>query len=85
MRDWSAQGAKVPRDSPKMEPGKNKHGGDQRTGPATTEISEFGNGLGEKHLIGVALKIAQDRGAEDGGDQMIKPKSGDLDEVNALA
>ncbi len=47
--------------------GEGKGGGDEGTGPASAEVGEFGNGLGEDDLVGVALKVAEDGRAEDGG------------------
>ena len=66
IRVWSAQGASVPRASPKTMPLKAEDGGDEGTCPAAAEISELGDRLGEDELVGVALEVAQDRGAEDG-------------------
>ena len=43
-------------------------GGDEGASPAAAEVSELGDGLGEDDLVGVALEVAQDGGAEDGGD-----------------
>ena len=36
--------------------------------PAAAEVGELGDGLGEDDLVGVALEVAKDGGAEDGGD-----------------
>src|SRR5471032_11343 len=67
MRAWSAQGARVPKNSPKSRPEKADRGG-ERPGPASAEVGELRDGLGEEDLDGVALEIAQDGGAEDSGD-----------------
>ena len=40
-------------------------GGDEGAGPASAEVRELGDGLGEKNLVGVALEVAEDRGSED--------------------
>ena len=42
--------------------------GHEGSGPPAAEIGELGDRLGEQHLVGVALEVAQDRRAEDGGD-----------------
>jgi hypothetical protein len=42
--------------------------GDERAGPASAQVGELADGLGEDHLVGVALEVAQHRRAEDGGD-----------------
>src|SRR5271170_6763065 len=41
---------------------------DEGARPAAAEVGEFGDGLGEDDLEGIALEVAQDRAAEDGGD-----------------
>jgi hypothetical protein len=48
-------------------PGEAEDGGDEGAGPTSAEVCEFGEGLGEEELVGVALKVAQDGGSEDGG------------------
>ena len=48
--------------------GEGEDGRDERAGPASAEVGELGDGLGEEDLVGVALEVAQDRRAEDGGD-----------------
>ena len=57
--------------------GKSKDGGDERTGPASAKVGEFGDGLCEEDLVGVALEVAQDRGAEDRGDHDDAEKPGE--------
>src|ERR1039457_4739676 len=47
--------------------GEDEQRSNQRSGPATAKVSELGDGLGEYQLIGVALKVAQNRGAEGRG------------------
>ena len=47
---------------------KGKDGGDEGAGPASAQVGEFRDGLGKEDLVGVALEIAKDAGAEDGGD-----------------
>ena len=68
MRVWSAQGAKVPRHVAEEQAGEGEDGGDEGAGPASAEVGELGDGLGKEDLVGVALEVAQDGGAEDGGD-----------------
>ena len=48
--------------------GEGEDGGDEGPGPASAQVGELRDGLGEEDLVGVALEIAQDGGAEDGGD-----------------
>ena len=50
------------------EAGEGEDGRDEGSGPASAEVGEFGDGLGEEDLKGVALKVAKDGRAEDGGD-----------------
>ena len=54
--------------SPKTSPLKQKTAGDEGAEPAAAQVGELGDRLGEDELIGVALKVAEDRGAEDRGD-----------------
>jgi hypothetical protein len=49
------------------QPRESEYGGDHRASPSPAEVREFGNGLGKDDLVGVALEVAEDRGAEDGG------------------
>ena len=51
-------------------------GGDERTSPASAEVRELRNGLGEKNLVGVALEIAEDRSSEDRGNHDHAEESG---------
>ncbi len=41
--------------------------GDEGSSPTSAEIGELGDGLGKEDLVGVTLEVAEDRGAEDGG------------------
>ena len=68
MRAWSAQGAKVPRKVPEHHAGEDENRGDEGAGPASAEVGELGDGLSKEDLISVALEVAKDRSAEDGGD-----------------
>ena len=52
-------------------------GRDKGAGPASAEVSELGDRLGKKDLVGVALEVAQDRGAEDGRDDDDAEKPGE--------
>jgi hypothetical protein len=67
MRVWSAHGAKVPQEGAEDHAGEGKERGDEGASPAPAEVGEFGNRLGKQDLVSVALKVAQDRSAEDGG------------------
>src|SRR5271163_1743774 len=50
------------------QPAESEDAGHERAGPASAKIRELGDWLGENDLICVALEVAQDRRAEDGGD-----------------
>ena len=43
-----------------------QEGCNKRASPATTQIIDLADGLGEDDLIRVTLKVAQDRGAKNG-------------------
>jgi hypothetical protein len=45
-----------------------EHRRHERTGPASAQVGELGYWFGEQHLVGVALKIPENRGAENRGD-----------------
>jgi hypothetical protein len=55
---------------------KRKDGGDEGASPASPEVSELGDGLGKNNLVGVALKVAENGGAENGGDDDDAEKRG---------
>ena len=52
---------------PKHHARESEDGGDEGAGPASAEVGELGDGLGKEDLVGVALEVAKDGGAEDGG------------------
>jgi hypothetical protein len=60
---------------------KSEDGSDERSRPAPAQIGEFRNGLGEEHLIGVPLKVAENGSAEDGGDDDDAEDGGDDDDA----
>src|SRR5579864_4215812 len=51
-------------------------GGDKRAGPASAEVSELGDRLGEKNLVGVALEITENGSSEDRGNHDDPEESG---------
>ncbi len=59
-------GSERPQPGAEHQAGEGEDGGHKRAGPASAEVGEFRNGFGEQDLVGVALEIAQDGGAEDG-------------------
>ena len=61
-------GREAASDYAKEHAGEDEQRDDDGAGPASAEVGELGDGLGEDHLIGVALKVAQDRWSEDRGD-----------------
>ena len=64
-------------DLAKGQAGEDEQRDDDGTGPASAQVGKLGDGLGEDQLIGVALKVAQDRGPKM-ADMTIMPKSREL-------
>src|SRR5215469_1169069 len=60
--------------------GKRKDRRYQRTGPSPSKVGKFRNRLGEEHLVGVALEIAQNGCSEDRSDDN-DPKQRDVYEI----
>ena len=48
--------------------GEGEDGSDEGAGPASAQVGEFRDGLSEENLISVALEVAENGCAEDGGD-----------------